>query len=111
MYMGETGHNPSNDWYRQIRESMERNDIGWTVWPLKKPGSSSWFNFPYPEGWKETIVAFAESDRSSYAAIQKNRPDRATALRLMNEFVENCKAEHCTPDAGYLEAFGLKSAK
>lgn len=111
MYMGETGHNPSNDWYRQIRESMERNGIGWTVWTLKKPGSSSWFNFPYPEGWEETIVAFAESDRSSYAAIQKNRPDMATARRLMNEFVENCKAEHCTPDNGYLEAFGLRPVK
>ena len=109
MYMGETGHNPSNDWYRQIRVSMETNNIGWTFWPLKKPDSSSWFNFPMPEGWCETIVAFAETNRSSYAEIQAARPDQAKAQRLLDEYVENCKAEHCRPDADYLSALGLKT--
>ena len=108
MYMGETGHNPSHDWYRQIRESMERSNIGWTFWPYKLPGKSGWNCFRYPEGWKETIVKFAEGDRSSYAAIQKNRPDRATALRLMREYAENCKYANCSPEAPYLEALGLK---
>ena len=108
MYMGETGHNPSFDWYRQIRESMERNNIGWTFWPLKKPGDSCWLGFKLPDGWKETIRAFAEADRSSYAKIQENRPDRALALKLMREYVENCKAVHCTPDNEYLKALGLK---
>jgi hypothetical protein len=108
MYMGETGHNPSHDWYRQIRESMERNNIGWTFWPYKLPGSSGWNCFPYPDGWKETIVAFAESDRSPYGAIQKHRPTRAKALALMRQYVENCKAANCRAEKGYLEALGLR---
>jgi len=108
MYMGETGHNPSYDWYRQIRESMERNNIGWTFWPLKMPGKGAWCGFAYPDGWKETIVAFAESDRSSYAAIQKNRPDRAKALALLCAYAENCKYANCRPDNEYLKALGLK---
>ena len=107
MYMGETGHNPSFDWYRQIRESMEAKNIGWTFWPLKKPGDGCWFGFPMPDGWKETIVKFAEADRSSYDRIYKARPDRTEALKLMKEYVENCKAEHCRPDNAYLKACGL----
>ena len=108
MYMGETGHNPSHDWYRQIRESMERNNIGWTFWPYKLPGSSGWTCFPYPDGWKEIIAKFAEGDRSSYAAIQKNRPDRAKALELMCQYVENCKFANCRAEEEYLKALGLK---
>ena len=108
MYMGETGHNPSLDWYRQIRESMERNNIGWTFWPYKLPGSACWNGFAYPEGWKETISKFAEGDRSSYAAIQKNRPDRAKALELMRKYVENCRFENCRAEDGYIKAVGLK---
>lgn len=111
MYMGETGHNPSTDWYRQIRKSMERNNIGWTFWPLKMPGNGGWSNFAYPEGWKETVRAFAEADRSSYEAIQTNRPDRVTALRLMREYAENCKAANCRADNEYLKVLGLKEIK
>lgn len=108
MYMGETGHNPSYDWYRRIRESMEAKNIGWTFWPLKKPDSSSWLTFAFPQGWKETIIAFAEADRSSYGNIYKARPDRATALSLMKEYVENCKAANCNVEASYLDALGLQ---
>ena len=74
----------------------------------KKPVDGCWFSFPYPEGWKETVVAFAEANRTSYHKIYAARPDRALALRLMREFVENCKAAHCTANKGYLEACGMK---
>ena len=67
-----------------------------------------WFGFPYPKGWKETVAAFAKADRSSYKKIYAARPDRALALRLMREYVENCKAGHSTADRAYLEACGMK---
>ena len=108
MWMGETGHNDPV-WYRAMTDAMKKYNIGCTWWPLKKPGGSCWFGFPLPEGWKEYVVAFAEADRSSYAAIQKNRPDRAKALAAMKAYVENCKAAHCRADAAYLEAVGLKA--
>jgi len=107
MYMGEWGHNEI-PWYRDMVAAMEKHDIGWTMWPLKKPGNSCWFGFRYPDGWKDTIVAFAESDRSSYKKIYAARPDRARAVRLMHEYTENCKAEHCVADREYLEACGMK---
>ena len=107
MFMGETGHN-TYDWYRTFTKTMEANDIGWTYWPLKKPENGAWLVFPWPKGWQESIVKFAESDRSSYAAIQKNRPDRALAVRLMREYVRSCMFDGCSPDVRYLEAIGLK---
>ncbi len=107
MWMGETGHNWPK-WYRAMVDSMEKHNIGWTFWPLKAPGGSAWLSFPYPKGWQETIVAFAESDRSSYAAIQKNRPDRRKALDLMKKYVENCKNSKCRIDQAYLESLKLK---
>ena len=75
------------------------------------PGNSCWFGFRYPDGWKDTIVAFAESDRSSYKKIYAARPDHARAVRLMHEYTENCKAEHCVADREYLEACGMKVPK
>ena len=106
MWMGETGHNWPV-WYRAMGETMEKYNIGWTFWPLKAPGGSAWLHFPYPEGWKETIVKFAESDRSSYAEIQKNRPDQQKARALMRAYIENCKNARCRIDRAYLDALKL----
>ena len=61
-----------------------------------------------PDGWKDTIAKFADGDRSTYAAIQKNRPDRALAVRLMREYARSCRFSRCSPDSRYLEALGLK---
>ena len=105
MYMGETGHNQPV-WNEAIRKSMEEKNIGWTYWPLKKPDKESWLAFKTPEGWNETIAAFAKSDRSSYKLIQ-NRPERAKAQELLNQYLENCRFGNCTPDAEYLKAVGL----
>ncbi len=105
MYMGETGHNTCG-WYRAIVESMERHNIGWTFWPVKKPDASCWLPFRTPEGWKETVVAFAESDRGSYKELM-NRPERAAAIDLLRRYAENCKFGNCAPDAEYLQSLNL----
>ena len=85
---------------------MEQKGIGWTIWPLKKSGGDCWLSFRMPDGWNETIAAFAKSDRQSYKQLQ-NRPERAKALGLMRQFIENCKAGKCKADAGYLRALNL----
>ena len=105
MYMGETGHNDYG-WYRAIRESMESHNIGWTFWPVKMPNGGGWLRFPKPEGWDETVVAFAESDRGSYKELM-NRPERATAGDLLRRYAESCKFGNCAPDAEYLQALNL----
>ena len=101
MYMGETGHN-TYGWCREITESMEKNGMGWTFWPLKKQNDGCWLRFKMPAGWNETVAAFAKSDRSSYKKLQ-NRPERARARELMRRFIENCRYENCTVDAEYLK--------
>ena len=53
-------------------------------------------------------MKFADGERSTYADIQKNRPDRALAVRLMREYVRSCRFAGCTADARYLETLGLK---
>ena len=105
MYMGETGHN-AYGWYRAIRESMESHDIGWTFWPVKMPNGGGWLRFPKPDGWDETVVAFAESDRGSYKELM-NRPERAAAIDLLRRYAENCKFGNCAPDAEYLQSLNL----
>ena len=102
MYMGETGHN-TYGWCRAIVESMEQKGIGWTLWPFKKPGGDCWLSIRMPDGWNETVAAFAKSDRQSYKQLQ-NRPERAKALGLMRQFIENCKFGNCTPDSAYIKA-------
>lgn len=109
MYMGEIGHNTPG-WCEEAVASMKAKNIGWTFWPYKMAGHGGWYNFSLPNGWKETVAAFAESDRSSYAKIREHRPDRALARRLMMEYAENCRAEHSRPDLAYLEAVGIARA-
>lgn len=106
MYMGETGHNVPA-WCVAIVKSMNEKNIGWTFWPYKMPGHGGWFNFSFPEGWKEMVSAFADADRSSYAKIREHRPDRATARRLMDAFLTNCRCENAAADVDYLKALGL----
>ena len=39
VWLGETGEN-SNVWYTEAIRLLERNNIGWAMWPLKKMGSN-----------------------------------------------------------------------
>ena len=39
VWLGETGEN-SNVWYTEAIQLLERNNIGWAMWPLKKMGSN-----------------------------------------------------------------------
>ncbi|MDL2405892.1 cellulase family glycosylhydrolase [Rhizobium calliandrae] len=45
LWNGETGEN-SNDWYARAVELAENNDIGWSMWPLKKIGSNNPLEIP-----------------------------------------------------------------
>lgn len=106
MFMGETGHN-SYEWYKTFTETMVANDIGYTYWPFKKPADGGWLSFDYPEDW-DLVKNFAAANRSSYAEIQKNRPDMKKAARALRQYAENCKFTHCRVDGKYLEAVGLR---
>jgi endoglucanase len=40
VWLGETGEN-SNVWYTEAIRLLEKNNIGWAMWPLKKMGSNN----------------------------------------------------------------------
>ena len=106
MYMGEIGHN-TDEWQAAFCRTMQENNIGYTFWPYKKLGASSFVGFPAPEGW-DAVVAFAEAPRGSYAEIRAARPDRQKAREALTGFLENCRFEHCVPQKGYIRSLGLE---
>ncbi len=109
MFMGETGHN-NYEWYKTFTETMVANDIGYTYWPVKMPKNGGWLAFDYPEDW-DLVKNFAAANRSSYAEIQKNRPDMKKAAQALRKYAENCQFKNCRVDGKYLEAVGLRVPK
>lgn len=105
MYMGEIGHNTA-EWMRAFCETMDANNIGWTFWPYKKIGGSSFVGFDAPEGWDE-VVRFAESPRTTYAEIREARPDQALTRRAMERLLENVRFENCRIQEEYIGALTL----
>ena len=54
LWLGESGEN-NNGWYRDAIQLMERHDIGWCWWPLKKIGTNNPFEVKMPAGFQAII--------------------------------------------------------
>jgi aryl-phospho-beta-D-glucosidase BglC (GH1 family) len=109
MYMGEIGHN-TNEWMSTFRQVLEENNIGWTFWPYKKMGGSSFVSIKDPENWGQ-IINFVESPRSTYKEIREARPNQAVAQKALLDFIECSKFKNCEVDEGYVQALGLMIPK
>ena len=109
MYMGELGHN-TDEWQQRFVETMEANNIGWTFWPYKKVDNSCWMGITRPAEW-DSIVNFAEADRSSYELIRKARPSQDLSRRLLREYLNNLAPVRCTVQSSYLKSIGLEPKK
>ena len=106
MYMGEIGHN-TDEWQAQFCQTMKKANIGYTFWPYKKITNSCMMGIKKPEQWDSIIVKFSEADRSSFNEIRKARPDQELGKKLLMQYVENAKKEHCIPQKGYIKSLGL----
>lgn len=110
MYMGEIGHN-TYEWMAEFCKTMTDNNIGYTFWPYKKIGSSSWVGFEPSEEWQK-MIEFAEGNRDSYQSIRETRKAAGgspTLLRAMNKLTESVKFENCHIDKEYIRSLGLKA--
>ncbi|MGW8315404.1 MAG: glycoside hydrolase family 5 protein [Bacteroidales bacterium] len=111
ILMGESGEN-TDEWVRDFRELLDKNEIHWTFWPYKKMDNTRGpMNFDKPAGWDQ-FVAYAESDRTSFANIRALKDslegiDPETIKAVLNQFAENSKFENCYPNDGYVEALGF----
>jgi len=111
ILMGESGEN-EDAWVKEFRELLDENDIHWTFWPYKKMDNTRGpMNFDKPPGY-DNFVRYAESDRSTFAAIRALK-DSIDGIRpkeieaLLNQYVENSKFENCYPNKGYCDALGF----
>jgi len=84
IWLGETGEN-SNVWFTQAISLMERNDIGWCWWPLKKMG----FNNPL-----EIRVTKGYQDLLDYWAGKGPKPSVDAAYKTMMQMAENALLEN-----------------
>ncbi len=106
MVMTETGHN-TYEWIQSMTATMEQYNIGYTYWPYKKMGNSSWVGFDEPDGW-EAVREYAEAPRGSYAEMREIRPNATAAREAIMQYAENCKWSTCKVDSAYIRAMGLQ---
>ena len=108
IYCGETGEN-KDDWDRDFRLVLEKNNIGWHYWPYKKlDNTAGVVTFDMPAGYQK-LIDYTEAPRGDFAAIRKAAPqDREELKKLLYEFLNNSKFENCHPNKGYIEALGFK---
>jgi len=108
MYMGETGHG-TYEWLHDMSVLMNKNNIGWTYWPIKKVEKSAWLEIKRPENW-DHVLDYSEADRVSYREIQAAAKmyDLKELQQSLLEYLENCKFENCLIDTIYIQSIGLR---
>ncbi|RAV98731.1 cellulase family glycosylhydrolase [Pseudochryseolinea flava] len=94
LWLGETGEN-SNVWFTSTIRLVERNDIGWAWWPLKKMG----FNNPM-----EIKVAAGYQKILDYWAGRGEKPAAEEAWAGLKEQAENLKLENCIYHSDVVDA-------
>ncbi len=108
IYCGETGEN-KDEWNKDFRTVLEKNNIGWHFWPYKKLDNAAGIvTFDMPAGY-DKLIDYTEKARGNFADIRKAAPeDRAEMKRLLYAFLTNSEFKNCKPNKGYIESLGLK---
>ena len=108
IWLGESGEN-TDDWVRQFRVLLEKNDIGWCFWPYKKmERTSAVVTIAKPTYWDE-IVAFGQLPRGTANAEKRvaARPAPEHVDQAFRELLENIRAAKCRVNEGYVKALGM----
>jgi endoglucanase len=85
LWLGETGEN-SNVWFRSTIDLVERNDIGWAWWPLKKMGFNNPLEIKVIPGYQKIL---------DYWAGTGPKPSADEAWRGLQAQANNLKLENC----------------
>ena len=85
LWLGETGEN-TLEWFTTLFPMLEEYGISWNFWQWKKGiRQNSNYVITQPEGWDQ-VVSFVKGGL---------HPGIENARRMLNEWVDNCKIEHC----------------
>jgi endoglucanase len=85
VWLGESGEN-SNLWYRDAIQLMEKNEIGWAWWPLKKLGFNNPLEIKTPPDYQKIL---------NYWDNKGEKPAAYEAYHGLMELATNLKLENC----------------
>lgn len=85
VWLGETGEN-SNLWFRDAIHLLDKNQIGYAWWPLKKLGANNPLQVKTPALYQKTL---------DFWANKGPKPSADEAFKGLMELAENLKLENC----------------
>lgn len=94
IWMGESGEN-SNVWFTSLISLLERNRIGWAMWPVKKPG----INNPL-----RVLVNSDYTRLVNYWRGTATNPGVDAAFDAVMTFAENHRIENCIVQKDVIDA-------
>jgi hypothetical protein len=94
IWLGESGEN-SNSWFTGCIELMERNNIGWSFWPVKKSGINNILKSTTNSDYNELV---------NYWKGNASKPTVDKAFQAVMTFAENHKLENCTIQHDVIDA-------
>lgn len=84
LWLGESGEN-DNQWFADAVRLMEKNDIGWSWWPLKKMGKNNPLEIKRPQEYKQFL---------DYCSGKGLKPDKQKMENILHEWLENIKIQN-----------------
>jgi len=94
IWLGESGEN-SNRWFTDCIELMEKNNIGWSWWPVKKSGINNVLKVTTNPDYKAVI---------DYWRGKAAKPTVDYAFQAVMTFSENHKLENCSVQRDVIDA-------
>jgi len=94
IWLGESGEN-SNRWFTDCIELMEKNNIGWSFWPVKKSGINNVLRVNTNSDYTDLI---------NYWKGTASKPTVEKAFAAVMTFAENHKLENCIVQRDVIDA-------
>lgn len=94
IWLGESGEN-SNRWFTECIELMEKNNIGWSFWPVKKSGINNVLRVTTNSDYTDLI---------NYWKGSASKPSVEKAFQAVMTFAERQKLENCTVQKEVIDA-------
>ncbi len=94
IWLGESGEN-SNRWFTDCIELMEKNNIGWSFWPVKKSGINNILKVTTNSDYSDLI---------NYWKGTAAKPSVDKAFQAVMTFANNHKLENCVIQYDVIDA-------
>ncbi|HMK05091.1 MAG TPA: cellulase family glycosylhydrolase [Ferruginibacter sp.] len=108
VWMGETGEN-SNAWFTDVVSLLEKNKIGWNMWPLKKSGLNNPLQVKVNPGAQKIIDHWhGKAGKPSAADAFKALMQWAADTRISNNIVHRDVADAMMRQVNATEAIPFK---